>query len=343
MLRVEGVTIDHGRGVVVAGVDFTVAPGEIVALLGASGSGKSSVLRVVSGLATPAAGSIHWNDDALDRVPPHRRGIGMVFQGQALFPHLDVAGNVAFGLDAGARRRGAGEPRVGELLDLVGLAGYAERRVASLSGGEQQRVALARALAPRPRALLLDEPFSALDRALRERLVGEVESIVRAAGVATVLVTHDQDEAFAVADRIAVLADGTVAQYATPTAVWSRPATPSVAALLGFGAPVSGVVSGAEVRTPWGVVPRPDGIADGACSVVLRPDALRLVDTTTPAVPSGPGVLVAEVVRVVPGRGRLGAVLKLVDGTRRTVDVATPVRGAVQLLVRPEAVLVYPH
>ena len=221
----------------VDGVSLDVAPGEVLALLGPSGSGKSTLLRAVAGLEPLSAGQVRWDDADLAGVPTHRRGFGMVFQDGQLFPHRDVAGNVAFGLrmtGTGGHDRAAHRARVAELLDLMGLAGFERRDVASLSGGERQRVALARSLAPRPRLLLLDEPLSALDRALRERLAGDVRAALVATGTTALFVTHDHDEAFAVADRIAVLDLGRLLQVAEPAALWHRPASRRVAEFLGY-------------------------------------------------------------------------------------------------------------
>lgn len=221
----------------VDGVSLDIAPGEVLALLGPSGSGKSTLLRAVAGLEPLSAGQVRWDGADLAGVPTHRRGFGMVFQDGQLFPHRDVAGNVSFGLSMsgpGRRDRAAHRARVGELLGLMGLAGFERRDVASLSGGERQRVALARSLAPRPRLLLLDEPLSALDRALRERLAGDVRAALVATGTTALFVTHDHDEAFAVADRIAVMDLGRLLQVAEPVELWHRPASRRVAEFLGY-------------------------------------------------------------------------------------------------------------
>lgn len=212
----------------VDGVSLDVAPGSVVALLGPSGCGKSSLLRAVAGLEPLAAGSISWDGTSLADVPVHRRGFGLMFQDGQLFAHRTVGGNVAYGLPA---RSGS---RVADLLDLVGLAGYEDRAIATLSGGERQRVALARALAPAPRLLLLDEPLSALDRALRERLAVDLRAALVATGTTAVFVTHDQDEAFAVADRVAVMSAGRLLQVDAPADLWVRPASREVASFLGY-------------------------------------------------------------------------------------------------------------
>ncbi len=189
MLSVEGVVVRYGEVAALAGLDLEVADGEVVALLGPSGSGKSTLLRVVAGLVAPDAGSVTWDGQDLAGVPPHRRGFGLMFQDYALFPHLDVGGNVAFGL----RMQGPVRPgRVAEVLEMVGLPGYEDRAVGTLSGGEAQRVALARALAPEPRMLMLDEPVGSLDRVLRERLVIELRELLVRLRMTALYVTHDQ-------------------------------------------------------------------------------------------------------------------------------------------------------
>ena len=201
-LAVADVTVRFGGRAVLDARSFTVAPGAIAALLGASGSGKSTLLRVIAGLLVPDAGRVLIDGADVTTTPPHRRGVGLVFQDHVLFPHLDVAANIAYGLRARRTPRTEAAARVAELLDLVGLAGFDGRAVTTLSGGEAQRVALARALAPRPRLLLLDEPFGALDRELRDRLVGEVRALLRAQRITAVHVTHDRDEAAAIADDV---------------------------------------------------------------------------------------------------------------------------------------------
>jgi thiamine transport system ATP-binding protein len=201
-LAVRGVVVSYGSAPLLTDVDLGVEPQEVVALLGPSGSGKSSLLRVVAGLLVPDSGSVTWDGVDLAGTPAHRRGFGLVFQDALLFPHLDVAGNVAYGLAASGVPRAERAPRVAELLEMVELPDHGRRSVATLSGGEAQRVALARALAPRPRLLLLDEPFGALDRDLRDRLATDVRALLHRLGTPAIHVTHDLAEAELVADRV---------------------------------------------------------------------------------------------------------------------------------------------
>ena len=207
MLEVRGVTVQFSSRRVLDDVSLTVADGEIVALLGASGSGKSTLLRVIAGLITPDAGDIWLNGVAVTAMPTHRRNVGLVFQDEQLFPHRSVGQNVEFGLRMQGVPTAQRRKRVASLLQLVGLAGFADRRVTELSGGEAKRVALARTLAPEPRVVLLDEPLTGLDRELHDQLAGEVGRLLRVTGTTALLVTHDRDEATAVADRVVELAD----------------------------------------------------------------------------------------------------------------------------------------
>ena len=231
-LSVRGLAVTYGDLRAVDGVDLEVAAGEVVALLGASGSGKSSLLRAVAGLEDVAAGEVAWDGRSMVRVPVHKRGFGLMFQDGQLFEHRDVGSNIAYGL-TGLPRAQRGE-RVREMLELVGLPGFERRRVTTLSGGQAQRVALARALAPAPRLLLLDEPLSALDRALREQLATDVRTILRRGGTTALYVTHDQDEAMTVADRVGVMEAGRLLRLDTPQHLWADPASRKVARFLGF-------------------------------------------------------------------------------------------------------------
>ena len=244
------------------GVELAVADGEIVALLGPSGCGKTTLLRVIAGLTVPDAGRVLLDGGDLAGVPVHRRGVGLMFQDYALFPHRDVGQNVEFGLRMAGVDRTRRRARVSETLELVGLPGWERRAVGPLSGGERQRVALARALAPAPRLLLLDEPLGSLDRSLRDRLVPELGTLFREVGVSVVHVTHDQAEALALADRVAVMDQGRVVQAGSPSSVWERPASATVARFLGFANVLDGD-GGATLIRPEAVHLRPD-LEDGA-------------------------------------------------------------------------------
>ncbi len=283
MLSVSGATVAFGHNLALDGVDLQVDTGEVVAILGPSGCGKSTLLRAVAGLQPLDSGEVCWDGENLAGVPVHRRDFGLMFQEHALFSHRDVAANVAFGLrmqkiDAARRSR-----RVREVLALVGLAGFGERQIATLSGGEAQRVALARSLAPEPRLLMLDEPLGSLDRPRREELTEELRVLLRRIGVTVAHVTHDHDEAFAVADRVAVMRSGRIARIGTPSDVWRDPRGAAVARFLGH-ANVVTVADGGVV--PWGRL----SVAPGPS--VLRSDAFRRVDDKTQgAVDSVEGVV----------------------------------------------------
>jgi len=242
-LEVRGLTVRFDATTAVDDVDLDVPVGSVTAVLGPSGSGKSTLLRAIAGLELPASGSIAYAGHDLARVPTHKRGFALMFQDGQLFSHQTVGRNVGYPLrlrhrvPTGSTTEAA---RVAELLDLVGLAGYEDRMPSTLSGGERQRVALARALAVEPRMLLLDEPLSALDRGLRERLAGELHDILRKAGTTALLVTHDQEEAFAIADRMAVMRAGRVVQAGSLDEVWAEPADAWTARFLGYGTVLEG-------------------------------------------------------------------------------------------------------
>ncbi len=239
-LEVRDLTVRFGATTAVDAVSLAVPAGSVVAVLGPSGCGKSTLLRAVAGLEDPTAGQVCFSGDDLAGVPTHRRDFALMFQDGQLFPHLDVARNIAYPLRLRHRSRDFQRSRVEELLELVNLPGYADRAVATLSGGERQRVALARALAVAPRLLLLDEPLSALDRSLREHLAVELHDILRAAGATAMLVTHDQEEAFAVADRMAVMREGRIVQQGTLDEVWSSPIDGWTARFLGYATVLTG-------------------------------------------------------------------------------------------------------
>ncbi|MER6978110.1 ABC transporter ATP-binding protein [Streptomyces carpinensis] len=277
LLGLQAATVRFGRRAVLDAVDLAVAEHEIVCVLGPSGSGKSTLLRAVAGLQQLDSGRVLLDGRDQTGVPVHRREIGLMFQDHQLFPQRDVAGNVGFGLRMHGSAKGERSARVGELLELVGLPGAGARAVAALSGGEQQRVALARALAPRPRLLMLDEPLGQLDRSLRERLVVELRELFGRLGTTVLAVTHDQGEAFALADRVVVMRDGRIAQSGTPLEVWQRPADAFVARFLGFENVVDARVDGEAAVTPWGKVPVPRDAPQGARTLLVRPAGVRLL------------------------------------------------------------------
>ncbi len=309
-LSVSGLTVRYGSLAAVSDVDLTVADGSVVALLGPSGCGKSTLLRAVAGLEPPAAGRVSWSGADLAGVPVHRRGFGLVFQDGQLFPHRNVAGNVAFGLRMRRTPRVQAQARVAELLDLVGLAGYEARKSTELSGGEAQRVALARALAPRPRLLLLDEPLSALDRALREQLALDLARVL--AGTTALVVTHDHDEAFTLADQVAVMRAGRIVQTGPPAQVWRSPADEDTARFLGCGTFLPATIHGGVATCALGVVELP-WAPDGQAVLGLRPTALRPADS---------GVK-GEVVQRVHRRDHVRLRVRLEDG--REVDAVAGV------------------
>jgi iron(III) transport system ATP-binding protein len=261
----------------VDGLSLRVAEGEILVLLGPSGCGKTTILRLVAGLESPDAGTITLRGQVVAgpgrAVPPEERGIGIVFQDYALFPHLTVADNVAFGLPRAARRS-----RVEQVLDLVGLGGLGPRYPHELSGGQQQRVALARALAPAPALMLLDEPFSNLDADLRAQMRDEVERILRTTGTTALFVTHDQEEAFTLADRVGVLRAGRLEQVAPPQELYHRPATRFVAAFVGAADFLPGLVTAQGIVTEVGTFANVDQLPTGArVDVMIRPDDITFV------------------------------------------------------------------
>jgi ABC-type Fe3+/spermidine/putrescine transport system ATPase subunit len=227
-------------------ISFTVAKGETICLLGASGSGKSTLLRIIAGLEEADSGVISFNGRDLTSTPPHLRDIGLVFQDYALFPHLDAHDNVAFGLRMRRLPQNEIAQRVANSLEMVNLAGFEKRQVTDLSGGEQQRVALARALATRPRLLMFDEPLGALDRTLREDLLNELRTILQQTDIPAIYVTHDQEEAFSIADRVLILHNGEIVREGTPAKVWEHPDSAWVAGFLGLGNIFRGQVRGKQ-------------------------------------------------------------------------------------------------
>ena len=266
---------------VMSDLDFRVGRGELVSLLGPSGCGKTTLLRIVAGLTPADAGSVLLDGREITRVPVHRRNISVVFQSYALFPHLTVAENVAFGLRARGAARGDTARPVREALSLVRMSDFADRSVGALSGGQQQRVAVARALIVDPVLLLLDEPFSALDRKLRETMQVELKALLRDRGMTAIFVTHDQDEAMGVSDRIAVMNAGRIEQFATPAELYARPATAFVMDFVGLSTRLAGRVAASEagtlqIDTAAGPVRAPGTLPVGTpVTIGVRPELIR--------------------------------------------------------------------
>lgn len=271
MLSVEDITYAYGDVPVLQGVELKVRAGEILCLLGASGSGKTTLLRIIAGLERGYRGHVFVDGQSVDQVPPHRRGFGLMFQDFALFPHMRVDDNVAFGLRMVGMPAEQRRQRVNELLELVGLRGFAERDVTQLSGGEKQRVALARSLAPRPNLIMFDEPLGSLDAGLRDRLARDLRHIIRELGLTVIYVTHDQQEAYTLADRIAVMQAGRIAQVDTPSALYRRPGTVSIARFLGLTniVPVQRVEAG-RASTPLGEF----AVQGQPAALLLHPDGI---------------------------------------------------------------------
>ncbi|HTW70935.1 MAG TPA: ABC transporter ATP-binding protein [Acetobacteraceae bacterium] len=317
LLRIEGLTVRYGTTVALHGLDLSLESGELFVLLGASGSGKTTLLRAIAGFIQPDAGRIALDGTELAGLPPHRRPVNTMFQSYALFPHMSVAANISFGLRQQRRPRAEIAARVAEMLALVRLEGFAARRPHQLSGGQQQRVALARALAPNPRLLLLDEPLSALDRNLRMETRGELVRLQKRVGTSFILVTHDQQEALSMADRIGVMHEGRLLQVGTPEEVYERPASRFVAEFLGAAniLPVEvrdGVLVlprlGVTVRTAMPVPPVPALLA-------LRPERVRIGNGAVNVVD---GVVVE---RAYAGEALTHSV-RLADGTEMRVTQA---------------------
>ncbi|SHI75826.1 ABC transporter ATP-binding protein [Wenxinia saemankumensis] len=328
-LRLEGLTARYGDHAAVAGLDLAVAPGERLALLGPSGCGKTTTLRMIAGLLAPAAGRVLMDGADVTRHPPERRQAVLVFQSGMLFPSMSVEQNVAFGLRMRGVPRAARRDRARAMLARVRLDGLADRRPADLSGGQAQRVALARALVLEPRLLLLDEPLSSLDAGLRDEMRELVLALQRESGVTTIMVTHDQAEAVAMADRIALMLDGRLRQVGPPEALWHRPADAQVARFFGGVNFWPGRGDGTRFDCALGPVPC---AAEGPGLLTIRPEAVRL-DA------AGPGALPARET----GRRFLGAVTRLrlvvgADGGEVIADSPAPPETITQVTL-PRAAL----
>ena len=324
---------------VLTGISLDVRAGGLLAILGRSGSGKTTLLRLICGFDRPDAGDIAVDGRPVVHIPPERRRIGYVAQEGALFPHLRVADNIAFGLPWTARRARAGVP---ELLELVGLpAHYAGRWPQQLSGGEQQRVALARALAPKPRLVLLDEPFSSLDATLRADTRDAVAAALRAAGATAIIVTHDQSEALSMGDEVAVLRDGHLVQVAPPETLYRRPVDAALAAFVGDAVLVPGSVRLGAVACRFGTLTSLVDFPDGPATVMIRPEQIRLLAAHT--VPAGQTAIVREVAFYGPDAA---VTLRAADGTELRARVwghHAPRPGTELGLSIEGAVMLFPH
>ncbi|KUP94973.1 ABC transporter ATP-binding protein [Tritonibacter horizontis] len=317
--------------------DLEIAKGEILSLLGPSGCGKSTLLRIIAGLETPDPGaSIIFDGEDVTQQSVERRKIGMVFQSYALFPNMSVRGNIGYGLKMQKLPKAEIAARVAEVIDLCRLGHYADRAITALSGGQRQRVALARAMAPRPRVLLLDEPLSALDAALRGQLRDELALLLRQFGITAIFVTHDQDEAMAIADRVAVMSQGAVAQIGTPEALYRNPATSFVARFVGDAMPLEGQVEGAHLQLLGGILRLPK--VAGGQQVLVRAEDVRID-------PQGPLTARVETVTFLGTHYRIslagvmtGPLFALHSG------LSAPRPGdEVRLSIPPEALLVLPR
>jgi iron(III) transport system ATP-binding protein len=346
VVEVAGLTVRYGDTVAVDAVDLAVPEGELTVLVGASGCGKTSLLRAVAGFEVPAAGEVRIDGRTVvgpgTWVPPERRRVAMVFQEGALFPHRTVEGNVLYGLSALPRRER--RQRARQALERVGMSELADRFPDQLSGGQQQRVALARALAPEPRLILLDEPFASLDAALRVRLREEVRQILAAAGATALMVTHDQAEALSVADHLVVMEAGRVIQAGRPDEVYRRPATAGVATFLGEGQLVPCRVAGGRLISPLGALEAPAGLA-GAGHLLVRPEDIALLPGTGGSGLGGTGCGGRVVRRQFFGHDLLDEV-ELAEGLRLQVrllsSVDHPVGAAVRLVLRPNDYRFFP-
>jgi spermidine/putrescine ABC transporter ATP-binding subunit len=279
LLSIRNVAKSFGRNVVLRDVSLDIAEGEFLTILGESGSGKTTLLRIVAGFESASSGEIWMGAERLDPQPPYRRRVNTVFQNYALFPHLTVEQNVAYGLRVAKRPNAEIQRRVAEALDKVKMTAHANKKPSKISGGQQQRVALARALVNRPRLLLLDEPLSALDANLRRQMQIELKSLQREVGIAFVFVTHDQEEAMVMSDRIALLRSGELEQVASPREIYSRPATAYVAQFIGHTNLLRGDVRNGVAAC--GTLTWPVSLPDGPALFSLRPENIRLSTGTT--------------------------------------------------------------
>ncbi|MFF3913770.1 ABC transporter ATP-binding protein [Streptomyces sp. NPDC001852] len=303
---------EFGATVALDGLDLTVRPGEFLALLGPSGCGKTTALRMLAGFEHPDSGAVMVDGEDVTHVPAHRRDAGMVFQSYSLFPHLNALDNVAFGLRMRGVRTAERRARAAELLELVGLADKSERYPHQLSGGQQQRIALARALALRPRVLLLDEPLSALDAKVRLTLREEIRRLQQELGITTLFVTHDQEEALSIADRVAVMRAGRLEQCAEPAELYGRPATAFVAEFVGTMSRIPGVLKDGAVEVLGQRLPADGEVSDGEVDVLVRPEAVQVRPDEQGTARIVATAFLGAVVRVT---------VRLADGTEAKADL----------------------
>ena len=341
-VRMEGLRRHYGPVVALDGLDLTMAPGELVALLGPSGCGKTTTLRLVAGLEDADAGRITVGGKDVIHLPASKRDMGMVFQAYSLFPHMTVRQNVAFGLRLRRVSPAERDRRALEMLELVGLSTQADRYPHQISGGQQQRVALARALAIEPQVLLLDEPLSALDAKVRAQLRDQIRRIQLEVGITTLFVTHDQEEALAIADRVGVMRDGKLEQLAAPTEVYSRPATPFVAEFVGLTNRLAGTVSGGTVTVRGRDLPLVDtSTPAGQVIALVRPEAVTLASDSSGE--SGPltGTVIASTFLGATSRVTVDLGDTTIMAQLSTSDATALSAGSrVALSIRPDPVLV---
>ncbi|MGW2744578.1 ABC transporter ATP-binding protein [Streptomyces sp. NPDC001450] len=308
----QGLRREFGATVALDGLDLTVRPGEFLALLGPSGCGKTTALRMLAGFEHPDSGAVLVDGEDVTHVPAHRRDAGMVFQSYSLFPHLNAVDNVAFGLRMRKVRTTERRARAAELLELVGLGDKGERFPHQLSGGQQQRIALARALALRPRVLLLDEPLSALDAKVRLTLREEIRRLQQELGITTLFVTHDQEEALSVADRVAVMRTGRLEQCAEPAELYGRPATAFVAEFVGTMSRIPGELKDGTVEVLGQRLPADGEVPDGAVDVLVRPESVQVRADEQGSARVVATAFLGAVVRVT---------VRLADGTEAKADL----------------------
>jgi putative spermidine/putrescine transport system ATP-binding protein len=341
-VRLEDLSRQYAGVTALNGLNLTIAPGELVALLGPSGCGKTTALRLVAGLEEADGGRVVFGGKDVTELPANKRDVGMVFQAYSLFPHMTALQNVEFGLQLRHKSPAERRQRAGEVLELVGLSAHSYKYASQMSGGQQQRVALARALAIQPTVLLLDEPLSALDAKVRSRLRDEIRRVQLEVGITTLFVTHDQEEALAIADRVGVMNKGRLEQLGPPTEIYSRPATSFVAEFVGLTNRMAGVVKGGEVEVRGARLPlvHTDS-ADGPAIALVRPETVSLA----PEADATPGPLVGSVIatsflgatsRVTVDLGDETVLAQLTTADASKLPPGTRVR----LVLRPDAVLI---